>query len=376
VQSDYQVPESTFDPTGLIKSSERSLRGGIWNAASLFQRSAYRASTTPDYTDNRIGLRIVREADVPPPRIPFDSMWADPERRAAEWALLEGGKVNVFRPTKNVIDSVAKLADLPPEVFTVRAIEANPSGPSIALSDDKVQYLEPLAEVERIIVYSSELSDVGFERLSLCRFAPSLGLLRITGKNKISDRGLSHLPSFANLSQLAIDSDEITGAGLKSLHSLRKLTSLLVNSKNLVNLDSLRGLQLSDLALIGENVTSDRLVCLKGNQALRGLEVSHTSVDDRVFDLVDLTALTSFDAGDSHVTDAGVKRIARFPRLKRLLLNGLAITGASLSELAKRSSLEHCEIGRTKVTAAGVKKLHAALPACRIESDNGTFGPK
>jgi hypothetical protein len=63
-------------------------------------------------------------------------------------------------------------------------------------------------------------------------------------------------------------------------------------------------------------------------------------------------------------------------KLKSIRPSETQITDQALSYLAELKSLEAVHLNQTKVTAEGVKKLHAALPQCRIHSDFGVLGPQ
>ncbi|MCY2928408.1 MAG: hypothetical protein NTV86_02730 [Planctomycetota bacterium] len=63
------------------------------------------------------------------------------------------------------------------------------------------------------------------------------------------------------------------------------------------------------------------------------------------------------------VTDAGVKRLAGFPRVTRLSLLGCAqVTDEGVKALASLPKLEWLELSDTRVTPAGLASLRAALP--------------
>jgi hypothetical protein len=46
------------------------------------------------------------------------------------------------------------------------------------------------------------------------------------------------------------------------------------------------------------------------------------------------------------------------------------VTDAGLKQLAEVKTLQWLNVRGTKATAAGVKALHAALPACEIQSEH------
>src|SRR5262249_36518955 len=78
------------------------------------------------------------------------------------------------------------------------------------------------------------------------------------------------------------------------------------------------------------------------------------------------------------VTDALLPDVARCPRLLSLQVGLSDVSGPGLEALRGMSTLQRLQVTTTtkKVTEAGVKKLAAALPKCRIEWDGGVIEPK
>ena len=70
------------------------------------------------------------------------------------------------------------------------------------------------------------------------------------------------------------------------------------------------------------------------------------------------------------IDDEELGQIVRHPELKRLYLDNNPVTDAGLVRLEALKSLEVLNLSGTKVTAAGVTKLQAALPKCKIEWDD------
>jgi formylglycine-generating enzyme required for sulfatase activity/predicted Ser/Thr protein kinase len=79
------------------------------------------------------------------------------------------------------------------------------------------------------------------------------------------------------------------------------------------------------------------------------------------------------------LTNTGLVKVATYPSLAgvtRLGLAGTGVTDDGLTQLTGWTALRSLELKRTKVTRAGVDKLSAALPKCRIEYDGGVAGPR
>ena len=73
--------------------------------------------------------------------------------------------------------------------------------------------------------------------------------------------------------------------------------------------------------------------------------------------------------GDTKITDAGLKDVAKLQQLTNLNLAYTKITDAGLKDVAKLQQLEVLFLGNTQVTNAGVAELKKALPNCSIHSN-------
>jgi formylglycine-generating enzyme required for sulfatase activity len=72
------------------------------------------------------------------------------------------------------------------------------------------------------------------------------------------------------------------------------------------------------------------------------------------------------------ITNAGLAKLATYPgfaRLRILNVTRTALTDAGLEHVARFTALDILRAGETKITAAGVSKLSAALPRCKVAWD-------
>ena len=170
----------------------------------------------------------------------------------------------------------------------------------------------------------------------------------------------------------------VTDADLEQIVKLKRLTKLQLHVAGTSELSN-GGLQhlaaLHDLRVLtfeGVRLDPRGLDCLRKLPQLEYLNLRNTPVDDEALVYVgELKELYTLVLDGTRVTDKGLVRLARLTNLNEWL--GLAdtdITDAGLAHLMGLTKLEHLNLSRTKVTAAGVAKLQQSLPNVEI-----SFGP-
>ena len=70
------------------------------------------------------------------------------------------------------------------------------------------------------------------------------------------------------------------------------------------------------------------------------------------------------------MTDAGLEALSGLKKLESLMIVA-NLTDAGIRHLEKLTNLTTYKLLGTKVTLAGIDRLHQALPRCRIEWDGG-----
>lgn len=124
-------------------------------------------------------------------------------------------------------------------------------------------------------------------------------------------------------------------------------------------------LNLQELIVISDNVTSASLEILADLSELKRLQLIGSGItDERTEHILACQNLTSLSLAFSEVTDAGIADITRFRRLKMLDLNGTSVTDEGLVHLHNLRHLEILGLGWTDVTDAGLQSL-ANLPELR-----------
>lgn len=171
-----------------------------------------------------------------------------------------------------------------------------------------------------------------------------------------------------------------TDAGLVALKGCRHLNELVIHSNGVSDV----GLEyfaecttLTFLELSSWTATDAGLAHFKNNKGLTFLGLASDKFTDAGLahfgECKDLTYLNLFS---TKLTDAGLARFKSCTKLNQLWLFNSAVSDASVELIRGFPELRILHLKATKFTKAGVEKLAAALPNCKIEWDGGVIQPK
>ena len=177
--------------------------------------------------------------------------------------------------------------------------------------------------------------------------------ITLHGNRQVTDAGLAPLAGCQHLEEAWLNGSAVTEAGLAHLHAA-----------------NLRGLHIDGLP-----VTNAGLARFAAARNLTELNVSKTRVTAAGLAGLDCPNLTKLWAFGLAIGDADVAAVARWTKLEHLSLSRTKVTDAGLPRLAGLTALRTLHLAGTDVTANGVKKLAAALPACQIEWAGGVIEP-
>ncbi|MDB4650145.1 hypothetical protein OAE37_00095 [Pirellulaceae bacterium] len=246
------------------------------------------------------------------------------------------------------------------------------------ITDNGIRHLSNLTNLKYLTFEGSHagLSPDGLDVLSTL---PQLESLTIGVKSNACLEKVGEAKSIRNLS--VFGSKAITDSGLEGLAKLSQLTSLHLFSVTLNGdgIAHLRSLPLSELTLQSNNISAKSLRELGSLRSLTGLNIDCNQVDDSclpsIGKLLNLKRLSfGVDIDEKKMggllTDNGIKHLEKLEKLEVLSLTGhKAITDASLTRFAKMKKLRNLFTGGTSVTKNGAKSLKSWLPDCEI-----TFG--
>lgn len=285
-------------------------------------------------------------------------------REVAEWVLRVGGEGDMDKRVRGNVGMMVPLSrwhpKLPRGVLRIRDI--NLEGKPV--SDSDLRRLKGLYQLQTLNLARTKVTDAGLTHLaglnnvlspwdSLKSFRPvrycsSLQSLDLRG-TRVTDAGLGHLTGLPSLSWLYLGDCPVSGGGLAHLRGSPNLSTLDLGNTPVTDagLSQLPGLfpHLHDLYLRDAPVGDDGLASLGGLRELHTLDLARTKVSD--------AGLPSLQA------------LASKPSLCRLDLSQTGITDAGLPHLSRLTQLSELHLDGTKVTAAGIRELERALPACR-----------
>ena len=292
---------------------------GVWKSVARWRNLRV---TAPDGAVLFAGLPELKPADAPAaaaaaPAAPAPAATApaaDPDRKAAEYALSLGGVVRVNDEAREI----SAVAGLPKEAFRL----------TFAFAD------------------SSAADDKGFEAFRSCK---NLAFLQFRCQN-VGDVGFSNFASCTGLTNVELYHTQITSDGLASFAKAEGLKILILN----------------DCKRIGDA----GMAHFKGMKELMKLEFSGTQVTDAgLAYFKDCQRVKELRLEDTPMGDAGLTHFRGCVALEHLHLDGTKVTDAALATLKGFPKLADLRVSRTPMTAKGVAALRAALPGCKISGD-------
>ncbi|HWA97476.1 MAG TPA: hypothetical protein VG713_03260, partial [Pirellulales bacterium] len=167
--------------------------------------------------------------------------------------------------------------------------------------------------------------------------------------------------------------NEISDRALLPSGSLTLLTIGIVRMKPPLTDDELAVIAavptLQRIILPADTITDARIARLE-RAGLTGLQLVPPVSDEALERLTRLPKLIYLRLnGRRCVTDEQLRIVARMPALRTLAIDDSSISDVGLQHLAALKSLTKIDARGSRITAAGVEKLHQALPNCKIGWD-------
>ena len=260
--------------------------------------------------------------------------------------------------------SLAVLASLNDELKTLILRDTK-------ISDDGLAELKACPSLDGLILDGDEVTDRGLVHLKGLTSLTTLGLSR----TKVTSAGLVNIVHLRRLRTLELgDNAAISDAGTEVLLPLGELERLELSRTSITDSCLLehipRFAKLRDLGLESTQISDRGLLNLSKCAALERLVLNGCRISDE--GAKHFAAVGSLEELQIALTDVGDETLKRLKSLKRLgilNLHGTRVTDAGLAQLQELASLRNVDVSGIKVTAAGVAKLQAALPNCKIVVD-------
>lgn len=358
-----------------------------------------------------------------------------PDRRAAEWVLSIGGRLELRGVPSSAGFSIRNIQQLPDEPFQVSRVHvAQLSG----VTDSGLNNLRGLQKLITLNAWDTAITDQGLANMTDDgrQPPPILGDLQIS-RTKVTETGLgyfrgsSHLDHleisgakvrdlqvlrhFPRISTLNIAFCELSGDELAELKSCPSLNSLQMDaaqvvsggSEHIVAIEQLGRLTLHDNSFMDvENVETvdidssflGRLENLSrlsvflatidgafwptvaGLPKLEVLQLGGPGVSSDAINRMESSSslqILTIQKANNDLSGAAIARAANLhPQLTDLNVNHCNIRDPDAAELTSLTSLQRIDLtGNLRVTRSAIESLHKALPQCTIVSDHGKFTP-
>jgi len=124
------------------------------------------------------------------------------------------------------------------------------------------------------------------------------------------------------------------------------------------------------LTLAGAGLTDDHLAKFPKLSKLQRLVLDDNPILGRTLGhLQNQPELIDLSLHCPSIADLLAKNLGELKRFKRLSLVGAGLTDAGIRHLEGLTNLTALDLRKTKASAAGIERLHQALPKCKIEWD-------
>ena len=225
----------------------------------------------------------------------------------------------------------------------------------IAVTDDRLELLHGLPDLQWLALSHTELSDQGLQK----NVGPLKKLTKLwLNDTLVTDAGLKSLAETSRLEGLWLDDTCVTDAGLQHLERLDGLRILSlkrtqVSDAGLAYLTAMN--QLESLRLDGTNCTFSGVMHFlvetqrrEFNDALKIAGYVKSDDDGKI---------VSLDLSITRLSDSGLMLLEQLSELEWLFLNGTQVTDAGLAHLSELKGLTLLHLADTQITDAGVSQL-------------------
>ena len=223
------------------------------------------------------------------------------------------------------------------------------------IGDGVLSVVKNWRNLRRINVRGTTVTDAGVAHLV---GHPSLESIDV-GFSLFTDNGFEHLAAIPNLKEIAVGGNKVTDVGLNSLRLM----------PNLVAVD-LSGSQRTDSGLWAATITDRGLETLAVLTRLERLNLRNSKISDVGFAKLSSLPLRDLNLAETQLSATGLAALPALSKLERLSLwKCKRVEDDAIESIAGLKQLRWLDVKGTKLTAAGIARLRASLPQCRVEAD-------
>lgn len=238
----------------------------------------------------------------------------------------------------------------------------------IGMRDSLMPMLSGLSELQGIYISECDLTEKGIE--SLAGLSKLEGISLFDTKVK-SIAALDQLKALKTLSLYPSYGTIMGDSGVAAIENFTALEELYLSDQGitdatLVRMKALTGLRKVDLTIGGGIENEDCLAAIAGMTRLEQLSLSPAINESGLRHFADLKELEKLSLRVNGGTGDGFKAIAGLTKLKRLAINGDAVTDQALGHLSSLKSVSALISQDSAVTLEGAEKLAAQLPHVTI----------
>lgn len=255
---------------------------------------------------------------------------------------LESLRLDGFRVTRNTMHrhgGATGYESKRPEVAAITRDLPRVATPVVNNNMLHIGFLS-LAELPNLISLELDCNNCVDEDLTYVGRIKNLTSLSVIGN--VTDQGIQELRNCHRLTNLEINSSQVTLGGLSALSDLSELTTLNVT----VNLR------------VSRNPARVRQPPAPFPKNLKTLNLSNADVTDAEMKFIcELEQLTELDLSQNQITDEGLREISRLKQLRTLNLSYNKITKNGAAEIARLTELNMLNMANNPIKDAGLAHL-------------------
>jgi serine/threonine protein kinase len=329
------------------------------------------SAVTPDRNSTPGGAAATMNGADKSARAPVADLKGSSWRKAAEWALGLGGRIDIQRSALRT-GGITRIDDLPSGKFDLIKVDFQgaPNDKQALVTDEGIALLTGQKEMELLKFINASVTDQG---LAVLENFPHLDVCNFEGCRAVTDAVFDHLKKATKLRGIYLSGTSVTPACLPRLKQHPMLSDLALDGltwpdegyQGVGELKSLSSFMARSAAPLPANI----LTTMKKLPLLTVLLLANNRnslTDDDFKDIASFTRLTRLWL-PTGLGDETLARVATLPELEELQIGRGTFTDAGLAHLKSMKKLTTFSYDlNNKFTDAGLEDLQKALPNLKI----------